>query len=80
MNRTELGGFLSGSLQLDDVIRFRLGASSAIALERDGDSRATALFGTDFVFRHLRFAVEAEFPLLGDPFLAKVASEAGIRF
>lgn len=80
MNASELNALLSGSAQVVDEIYLRLGAFSGIALNEDGASRMTALFATDFVFEHLRFSVEAELPLLGDPFLFKLASEAGVRF
>jgi hypothetical protein len=80
MNVSELGTLLSGSARVVGVIHLRLSAFSAIALNDAGASRATALFATDFLFQKLRFTLEAELPLLGDPFLFKLASEAGIRF
>jgi len=81
MNASEITGRLSAGYRVFGIVRPRAGFDAAIPIADDqGEARAIAVLGVDFLPDPFDFALEGQLPFVGDPFTAKAELIAGFRF
>jgi hypothetical protein len=81
MNFSEIEGRLSGGYRIVELVRLRAGVDAAVPVaDEQGESRAIAVVGVDFLPDPWNLALEGQLPFIGDPFSAKVSASAGFRF
>ncbi len=81
MNSSELNVSLSASYVLVDPLRLRASTYAALPVGiDDGNARAIAGLGIDFVADWFDSSIEGQLPLIGDPFSTKLIASGGVRF
>jgi len=81
MNTSELVASASAGYPVHELLRVQAGLYTALPVDTpDGESRAVASAGVDFIPGTFDLALEAQAPVVGDPFTLKGVATAGARF